>query len=192
MQTLIKGLKSVIGAGPVDADAIAKMEDIVRKAIPELQRSCLCTKPVNPGRYLCYKDPELNFVIMLMAWGPGDKSKIHDHGTWGVEAVLKNSLKVTCYTECEVDPQPLDSMIITPGMVMNNTPPDKDIHRVEHFSGDVALSLHIYGREMTGNRSFFPGEGYKVCSLETKCLGQEFSIPDFSFYKIDAMPMKAL
>ncbi len=192
MRTLIEGLKSVVSAGEVDASAIKKIEMIVRNAIPRLQNTCLCTKQVNPGRYLCYKDSEYGFVVMLMVWGPGDKTAIHDHGTWGVEAVLKNSLKVITYTECEVSPEPLETMVVSAGMVMNNTPPSRDIHRVEHFTGDKAISLHIYGREMTGNRSFFPGEGYKVCSLETKCLGEEFNIPDFSFYTTSAMRAKAL
>lgn len=192
MRILIDGLRSVIAAGEVDVDAIAKMEKLVRNSIPRLQATCLCTKAVLPGRYLCYKDPQFGFVIMLMVWGPGDKTAIHDHGTWGVEAVLKNALKVTNYTECEVSPQALDTTVISAGMVMNNIPPSKDVHRVEHFSGDCALSLHIYGKEMTGNRSFIPGEGYKVCSLETKCLGAEFSLPDFSFFSFDSVSARAL
>jgi predicted metal-dependent enzyme (double-stranded beta helix superfamily) len=192
VRILIDGLRSVVATGTIGEPEIAKMEKLVRNAIPRLQATCLCNKPVPPGRYLCYKDPQFGFVIMLMVWGPGDKTAIHDHGTWGVEAILKNSLKVTTYTECEVSPQPVDSMVVSAGMVMNNTPPDRDVHRVEHFAGDCALSLHIYGREMTGNRSFVSGEGYKVCSLETKCLGQEFALPDFSFYQMDGRSAKAL
>src|SRR5690606_31753542 len=142
VRILIDGLRSVVASGDVGESEIAKMELVVRNAIPRLQGTCLCTKPVPPGRYLCYKDSQFGFVIMLMVWGPGDKIAIHGHGTWGVEAVLKNSLKVTNFTECEVSPEPTDSMVISAGMVMNNTPPSRDVHRVEHFSGDYALSLH--------------------------------------------------
>ena len=181
MQRLVEDIRRVVARGPVDREAIAALEDRVREALPRLRQEGLGKEPIQPGRYLCYRDADYGFVVMVLVWGKGDKTPIHDHGIWGVEAVLKNSLKVTNYDESETDPQPLGSLVLSEGAVMHNMPPARDIHRVEHFAGDVAMSLHIYGKEMTGNRSFVPGEGYKCCQLvckELKLAG--FGLDDWS------------
>ena len=115
---------------------------------------------------------------MVLVWGKGDGTPIHDHGTWGVEAVLLNALKVTQYSPSEENPEPLGSFVAGASYVMHNLPPDRDVHRVEHHSGDAARSLHIYGKEMTGNRAFYPGEGFKVCKLECRDLKTEFDFSD--------------
>lgn len=165
MQRLIEGIQRVVGKGEVDTGAIAELEELVRAELPNLKAGPLARVNLEPGRYLCYKDPDFGFVIMILAWGKGDKTPIHDHGTWGIEAVLRNELKVTAYSACEENPQPLTSRVVREGDVMHNLPPARDVHSVEHHQGALALSLHIYGREMTGNRSFVPGEGYKCCRL---------------------------
>jgi hypothetical protein len=64
--------------------------------------------------------------------------------------------------------------------MLYNLPPSRDVHKVQHGKGDEsAVSLHIYGREMTGNRMFVPGEGFRSCCLETRVLETEFDLTDF-------------
>ncbi|MCX6110022.1 MAG: cysteine dioxygenase family protein [Proteobacteria bacterium] len=165
MLRLAQEITTILERGPVGLTEVKQMEQLVALAVPRLQQTVLCSRPLQPGRYLCYQDKVHGFVIMVLAWGPGDATLIHDHGIWGVEAVLKHSLRVTNFDESETDPQPLSSMVISAGDVMHNLPPARDVHRVEHASGDCALSLHIYGKEMTNNRSFVPGVGFRVCQL---------------------------
>ncbi len=164
----------------MDLSTIGRIESLVRDSLPRLEKSCLHTREYAPGRYLCYKDQDFGFVVMFFVWGPGNGTAIHDHGTWGVEAVLKNALKITNYTACEQNPQPTDSFIAPAGSLMHNLPPERDVHKVEHHSGDKAMSLHVYGKEMTGNRSFFPGEGFKACKLECHELTKEFDFTDLT------------
>ncbi len=173
MRELVQDLRRVIARGSVDQKAVAEIQGLVQESVPRLQ-ACLEGRAsrggLKPGRYLCYKDADYGFVVMVLVWGPGDGTAIHDHGTWGVEAVLRNALRITNYSECEVNPSALDSKLCESGEVISNMPPDRDVHKVEHASGDYAVSLHIYGREMTGNRMFVPGEGFKSCKLETRIL----------------------
>jgi predicted metal-dependent enzyme (double-stranded beta helix superfamily) len=183
VRQLVEGLRTIIGSvqgRAMDLATIGRIEGLVKESLPRLEDSCLCTKGYAPGRYLCYKDPDLGFVVMFFVWGPGNGTAIHDHGTWGVEAVLKNSLKITNYTSCEKNPQPTDSFVAEAGSLMHNLPPERDVHKVEHHSGDYAMSLHVYGKEMSGNRSFFPGEGFKVCKLECRELTKEFDFTDLT------------
>jgi predicted metal-dependent enzyme (double-stranded beta helix superfamily) len=179
MRQLIQDIRSVVAAGAVDQLAIESLEKLVKSALPRLKSSGECAKQLAPGRYLCYRDEDLGFVVMILVWGKGDGTPIHDHGTWGVEAILSNCLQVTTYTACEKSPEPLQCTVISEGATMHNLPPEKDIHKVEHHSGELAMSLHIYGREMTGNRMFIPGEGYKVCKLECHDLRSEFDLYPF-------------
>lgn len=183
MRKLVEDVREIVATGNVDRTAILRLEQVLSLAVPRLQVSRLCTEKLSPGRYLCYRDPDFGFVVMVMVWGAGHGSAIHDHGTWGVEAVLKNALRVTNYTGCEVNPQPTGDMVIGPGEIMHNLPPDRDVHKVEHpGAGESAISLHIYGREMSGNRQFVPGEGFKSCKLPCNDLCTElkamFSLGD--------------
>jgi predicted metal-dependent enzyme (double-stranded beta helix superfamily) len=162
---MIESIRSIVAGGVVDEPRLLLLETAVREALPRLMRAQVVLDPPPPGRYLCYKDTDYGFVVMLLAWGKGDGTPIHDHGTWGVEAVLRDALIVTEYSESETDPRPLKSCVMAPGAVMHNLPPARDVHKVQHHAGERALSMHVYGREMTGNRMFVPGEGYKVCAL---------------------------
>lgn len=184
MQHLIANLREVLAdrCTEVDQAAIDRVRAVVAEAIPRLQHTMLCEKAgtaaLKPGRYLCYKDPDYDFVIMCLVWGVGDATPIHDHGIWGVEAVLRSTLQVTTYSDCETDPRPLDSCVCAAGTIIHNMPGDRDVHKVAHHSGDYAVSLHIYGREMTGNRMFIPGEGFKCCKLEARSLIDELGLSE--------------
>jgi predicted metal-dependent enzyme (double-stranded beta helix superfamily) len=170
VQRLVQELRQVVADGPVGHPEVVRIESLVRASLPRLKACKLCSLPLKPGRYLCYKDPDFGFVIMALVWGPGLSTPIHDHGCWGVEAVLKSALRVTNYTEDEREPRPLDTLLAAEGAIMHNLPPARDVHKVEYAGtgqGELALSLHIYGREMTGNRSFVPGEGFKPCRLDS-------------------------
>jgi predicted metal-dependent enzyme (double-stranded beta helix superfamily) len=188
VRQLIQAVREVVAAGPVDLAAIQRIQDAVRESLPELQRASLCQRALKPGRYLCYKDADYDFVVMLLVWGRGDQTPIHDHGTWGVETVLKSALVVTQYDDDETDPHPVGTVTCDTGAMLYNLPPSRDVHRVQHparpghgnGAGDeCAVSLHIYGREMTGNRMFVPGQGFRACCLETRVLETEFDLTDF-------------
>lgn len=176
MRELVENLRAVLArkSPQTDAGAMDELKAVVKEAIPMLQGTMLCQRVIKPGRYLCYKDPDFGFVIMCLVWGQGDATPIHDHGIWGVEAVLRNTLRVTSYTDCESDPKPVETAVCVAGAVISNAPGNRDVHKVEHFAGDYAVSLHVYGKEMTGNRMFVPGEGFKCCKLETHSLEREF------------------
>ena len=115
IQNLIKNLRAIVAAGPIGSGEIAEIQNLVRSSLADMRAIGLDTKHDGPGRYLLYKDQDFGFVIMMLVWGQGDKTPIHDHGTWGVEAVLKNTIAVTSYTQCDVDPEEIaDEAYATP------------------------------------------------------------------------------
>ena len=54
-----------------------------------------------PDRYarrLLYRDDELGFTAVVMTWGPGQRTALHDHaGIWCVEGVIEGEMAVTRY-----------------------------------------------------------------------------------------------
>ena len=182
MRAYVEGIRDIVSGGPVGDSQIKNLIDLTTESLPDFSAGNLCSIVSEPGRYLCYKDQDHGFVVMLMAWGPGDETPIHDHGTWGVEAILTNELLVTSYSESEIDPQPLTSRILKAGQVMYNIPPDRDVHRVSNPCDTMTISMHLYGKEMSNNRQFIPGKGYVPCALKTNCLEmpREFGLSDLA------------
>ncbi len=170
MRSMIDQLRVIVASGPVGAEEIARIQELVRKSLPGIRASGLHEMHDGPGRYMLYKDKDLGFVIMMMVWGPGSKTPIHDHGTWGVEGVLKNTIAVTSYTRCENDPEEIAQMILPEDSVTFVLPPDFDRHVVEHYAGDCSITMHVYGKELTSSRCFVPGDGFKDLPLTAKTI----------------------
>ena len=168
MRTLIDQLRQVVAAGNVGVDEIVRLQEIVRDSLPRMRSAGIQNMHEGPGRYMLYKDPDYGFVIMMLVWGRGDKTPIHDHGTWGIEAVLQDTIAVTSYTSCEVNPEEVAQIILPQGSVAFVLPPDFDRHVVEHYAGEQAISVHVYGKELTSSRCFVPGTGFKDTPLVTR------------------------
>ena len=173
MRSMIDQLRVIIASGPVGAEEITRIQDIVGKSLPKMRAVGLHEKHEGPGRYLLYKDQDLGFVIMMMVWSQGQKTPIHDHGTWGVEGVLKNTIAVTTFTRCDQDPEEISQMILPEDSVTFVLPPDFDRHVVEQYAGDDAISIHVYGKELLSARCFVPGEGFQDLQLSAKLLSIE-------------------
>ena len=57
-------------------------------------------KPVDGSyaRRLLHRDPSGRYTIVVMTWGPGQKTALHDHaGIWCVECVLDGNMEVAQY-----------------------------------------------------------------------------------------------
>jgi predicted metal-dependent enzyme (double-stranded beta helix superfamily) len=100
----------------------------------------------------------LPYSALLIAWPPGYASPVHDHdGLWGIDVVLDGVLEVEAYALPHDDtPQamPAGSRILGVGDVLT-FPGDGYAHRCRNLSErQPALSLHVYGGELSRYRSF--------------------------------------
>jgi predicted metal-dependent enzyme (double-stranded beta helix superfamily) len=124
----------------------------------------------HPDRYcrrLLYRDEELGFTALVMTWGPGQRTALHDHaGIWCVEGVVEGNLEVTRF---ELQEERGDGLcrFVEKGCVAASAGsagaliPPFEHHVLANASADrVALTLHVYGGEMTECSVFTPaGEG---------------------------------
>ena len=98
-------------------------------------------------QYLLYADPLNRLSIVSFVWGPGQKTPVHDHLTWGLVGVLRGREKATSYKkQADGSFQPTKSSVLLPGETTAVSPNIGDVHEVSNDLSDrVSISIHVYG-----------------------------------------------
>ncbi len=123
-----------------------------------------------PGKYRrhqVHNDPEWGFTVVVLLWEPGATTPIHDHDTWCVFAALRGEMEVTNYEVIGNDEgQPLrlrecGREQISAFAVGDNAAAETEVHRVRNIGTERAISLHVYGDDLT-QRTLFNGRGIRI------------------------------
>ena len=108
--------------------------------------------------------PELGYSVIAMTWGPGQGTHVHDHdGAWCVEGVWHGRLAITQYEPRERDPDGarwrftrMGDIEAGPGTAGSLIPPH-EYHAIRNPStDDIAVSLHVYQRQLLRCHVFVP------------------------------------
>ena len=129
------------------------------RLLPERFRAA---EPDHYCRRLLHRDPELGFTAVVMTWGPGQQTALHDHaGIWCVEAVVEGEMEVTRF-ELAASEGDL-CRFVERGHVLAGVGsagaliPPFEYHVLANAQPDrVALTLHVYGGEMDHCSVFEP------------------------------------
>jgi predicted metal-dependent enzyme (double-stranded beta helix superfamily) len=97
------------------------------------------------GSHTLHVEPDGSFSIIGIVWAPGQITPIHDHTTWCVFGVLQGVEQEELF---DADLRPLGRSENHVGDVSGFAPPG-DIHRVHNTTGERAISIHIYGTDIT-------------------------------------------
>ena len=100
--------------------------------------------------HLLYAEPDGTFSISAMVWLPGQQTVIHDHVAWCVTGVLQGREYEEVFALAG-DGRALRLAarnVNPPGSVSGFAPPG-DIHRVRNTGGTVAISMHVYGADIS-------------------------------------------
>ena len=106
-----------------------------------------------PDDYRCHilhVEPDGSFSVTAMVWRPGQVTPIHDHVTWCVFGVVQGAEYEELYG-LDADQQHLVEVGRSQndvGEVSGFAPPG-DIHRVRNHGDGVAISIHVYGADIT-------------------------------------------
>lgn len=165
---LIDRLRAAVRLGDVDAIANQIKEDLESfipaqgLILPERFRR---PKADSYARRLLYRDDELGFTALVMTWGPGQGTALHDHaGIWCVEGVLEGEMEVTRY---EMDEEGEDGTcrftrhetIPAPAGEAGALIPPLEHHVLRNVRPEgSSLTLHVYGGEMSQANVFVPLE----------------------------------
>jgi 3-mercaptopropionate dioxygenase len=102
----------------------------------------------DPNRYrshCLHIEPDGSFSIIALVWRPGQVTRIHDHLTWCVFGVVQGVEHEELFDE-HLNPRGESSN--HEGDVSGFAPPG-DIHRVRNIGATTAISLHIYGTDVS-------------------------------------------
>ena len=117
------------------------------------------------GRRLLHRHPDDRYAVVVMTWGAGQGTPIHDHaGKWCVECVYQGRIRVSSYdlvgeTDAQVvgfrKAREVDAGKGAAGSLI----PPFDYHVIENPDHDTAVTVHVYGGDMTGCNVFSPIDG---------------------------------
>jgi predicted metal-dependent enzyme (double-stranded beta helix superfamily) len=103
-----------------------------------------------------YDEPFFPLTVQLVAWTPGMTSPIHNHGCWGLVALLSGKEKNTFWKRSPTSefPNRIESVgdrLLTPGDILCLML--DAIHHVEAISNEPTISFNLYG-ETNYNQRF--------------------------------------
>jgi predicted metal-dependent enzyme (double-stranded beta helix superfamily) len=162
---LVARLDRAVEAGSVQAvtrEVKQVLEDLLGEGVLRLPNRFRATRADTYARRLLYRDPAGRYTAIVMTWGPGQGTPVHDHGgLWCVEGVVEGQIAVTRY---DVSRQrddrfrvtALDTIVAGIGEAGRLLPPT-DHHIIANALSDQAsLTLHVYGGELGECQVFLP------------------------------------
>lgn len=105
-------------------------------------------------RHLLYADPLRRFSILALVWRPGQHTPVHGHTAWGAVGVHRGCLEVRNFDLMDAGSGLLSCieqrcMEAIAGEISWVKTGLGDIHRLACAAGDGAISIHVYGRDLT-------------------------------------------
>ena len=100
--------------------------------------------------YLLHSEPGGRFSIVGLVWRPGQVTPIHDHVTWCVFGVVQGMEYEELFAVDEARGYlvPAGANANKAGEVTGFAPPG-DIHRVRNAGDGTAISIHVYGTDVS-------------------------------------------
>ncbi len=132
------------------ADRVA---DVLRNRLPSpsmLTPEQLAGDPASYQTHLLHAEPDGSFSVTVMVWLPGQQTPVHDHLAWCVTAVLQGTEYEEIFAPA---PGGTDLEIVarneSPVGTVSAFAPPGDIHRVRNAGTVTAVSMHVYGTDIS-------------------------------------------
>ncbi|ELR97691.1 hypothetical protein [Gloeocapsa sp. PCC 73106] len=138
-------------------NSTANPEKILLTLIPKVRQLLtdsywLQTDYSEPSRNLgwsvkiLYQEPDYPITIQNVAWLPHQTSPIHNHGTWGIVAIISGSEKNKLWRRTSRKSDRLElvgEQILLPGDIIAFNP--EAIHSVEPVGDEPTITFNLYG-----------------------------------------------
>ena len=152
--SLVRAVRAEVRRGldwPQTADCVARM---LRGGLPDpadiLPAPLRRGDPAGYQSHLLYTEPDGSFSISAMVWLPGQETVIHDHVAWCVTGVLLGREYEEIFALAEGGRAlRLAARNVNPAGAVNGFAPPGDIHRVRNTGDHVAISMHVYGADIS-------------------------------------------
>ena len=170
---LIRRLDAAVTA-PDDATRCRNVKrvliDVVNSGEQFVPERYLKPAPDRYARRLLHRDPRGRYTVLVMVWDRGQATPLHDHaGTWCVECVYRGRIEVSSFSVRGRDPEKdvvrfEKEAVIRAGVgEAGALIPPFEYHILGNPNETPAITIHVYGGEMTYCHIFEPldGGGYR-------------------------------
>jgi predicted metal-dependent enzyme (double-stranded beta helix superfamily) len=145
---LLDGVRAAVAAHADWADTAQLVAEQLRSHLPSPDVLTAEQRLGSPNGYLSHTlhvEPDGSFSVIALVWRPGQVTRIHDHLTWCVFGVIQGTEHEELF---DAHLNPIGESDNNVGDVSGFAPPG-DIHRVHNTAGTTAISIHIYGTDVT-------------------------------------------
>jgi predicted metal-dependent enzyme (double-stranded beta helix superfamily) len=148
---LVSAIRREAWSGGSWEDTANRVAAALRRRLPDpalLTPEQLAGDPSGYQTHLVHAEPDGSFSVVVMVWRPGQATQIHDHLAWCVTGVLQG----TEYEEIFAlrgDHLEVVARNQNPVGTVSGFAPPGDIHQVRNRGTGIAVSMHVYGTDIT-------------------------------------------
>ena len=145
---LLAGIRTAVAADADPAQTARLVAEQLRAHLPGpdvLSDEARLGSPDGYHSHTLHVEPDGSFSVIAVVWRPGQLTRIHDHLTWCVVGVIQGIEHEELF-DAELNRIGFSDNHV--GDVSGFAPPG-DIHRVHNTSDTTAISIHIYGTDVT-------------------------------------------
>lgn len=164
---LVSRLDGAVTGGNTDAivrRVKAVLEELASAGRLGLPEVCRAANPDHYARRLLHRSESHDYTAVVMTWGPGQKTPLHDHGgTWCVECVVEGRIDVTRYDLLETRGERArfavsDVLHAEVGAAGCLIPPSEYHVMANALPSGTSVTLHVYGGEIRRCSTFEPDD----------------------------------
>jgi predicted metal-dependent enzyme (double-stranded beta helix superfamily) len=153
LEELAAAVRDAVGKHADWADTARMVASALERNLPSPSILTDEQRTGDPEAYkseVIHSEPDGSFSIVALVWLPGQVTPIHDHVTWCVFGVIQGMEREELF---ELDEQ--GACLVPAGHRVNGTgevngfAPPGDIHRVRNAGDQTAISIHIYGTDVS-------------------------------------------
>lgn len=145
---LVAGVRTAVGTHAGWSDTAQLVAAQLRRHLPTpdlLSAEQRLGSPDGYRSHTLHVEPDGSFSIIALVWRPGQLTRIHDHMTWCAFAVIQGVEHEDLF---DTDLNVIGRSDNHVGDVSGFAPPG-DIHRVHNTADTTAISIHVYGTDVT-------------------------------------------
>src|SRR4051794_21134129 len=152
LHDLVHAVRGVVGRHDSWHDTAGAVARELERHLPSPDVLTAEQRRGDPDRYrahVLHTEPDGSFSVLALVWRPGQSTPIHDHVTWCVFGVIQGVEHEESFTlESDGFLVPAGEDTNRRGDVGGLAPPG-DVHRVRNSGHETAISIHVYGTDVS-------------------------------------------
>ena len=148
LSRLVAGVRTAVERHADWAETAQLVTDQLRRHLPTPDVLTAEQRLGSPDDYCAHDlhiEPDGSFSIVALVWRPSQITRIHDHVTWCVLGVIQGVEHEELFdADLDVFGESDNHIVHVSGFA-----PPGEIHRVRNTADETAISIHIYGTDVT-------------------------------------------